>query len=319
MIRLTFRIFITAVLSVVVSGNSPSSVQAQTIQAKLDRGFVRSSSVALNVKEMLGTQLDRAPGEAILGPGYPALWMAEVQYKPVRLLRMPVTDPATNTTAEELVWYMVYRVIPRDYTDLAGSDEAKASLLKRLRDDAVDPQNEADELHMDSLLMPRFILQTTDADAQHVYVDEIHHQIQQAVFAREFRREAARLKLLNSVEAISTIGTQVAADDPDALSHALYGVAVWRNVDPETDFFRVVMCGFTNAYRLSAADDGTIQVEDKCIVQEFGRPGDRFAQSEREFRVSGNPKWVYRPREARFDIPNALSVLGNRTPDTTVE
>jgi hypothetical protein len=319
MIPRTLRIVVPAVLLAVVCGNTPRVAYSQTIQAKLDRGFARTSSIVASVQEMLGTQLDRKDDEPILGPGFPALWMAEIQYKPVRLLRMPVTDPATGNTSPELVWYMIYRVIPRDYTDLAGSPEAKAKLLKRLRDEAVAPRNDADAIRADSLLMPRFVLQTTDEGAQHQYVDEINHQIQRAVFEREFRREAADLKLLNSVAAISAVGAQVAADDPEALSHALYGVAIWRNVDAETDFFRVVMSGFTNAYRLTATEDGKIQVEDRCIVQEFGRPGDRFAQSEREFRVEGEPKWVYKVRDAQFDIPDALSILGNRSPDTSVK
>ena len=83
---------------------------AQLIRAPLDTGFVRTSSIAMSVDEMLGSQKARPTGEPILGPGYPALWIAEVQYKPVRHLFMNVTDPVTRETKRELVWYMIYRV-----------------------------------------------------------------------------------------------------------------------------------------------------------------------------------------------------------------
>lgn len=304
--------FRVPVLLTLAMGLVQSAGYSQTIRAKLDRGFARTSSVEVTVREMLGLQVTRTEGEPIPGPGFPALWIAEVQYKPVRLLRLPVTDPVTKKTTSELVWYMVYRVIPRDYTELAGSPEARNSLLKRLRDETVQPQNQSDPIRAESLIMPRFLLETTDNGAEQVYVDELNHQIHKVVFRREFRGEAAGLKLLNSVEAISAVGSQVPADDPDPLKHALYGVAIWRNVDPETDFFRVVMSGFSNAYQITAADDSKIQVEDKCIVQEFARPGDAIDQTESEFRVKGDPKWVYRVRDARFDIPGALPVLGNR-------
>ncbi len=318
MIPRSYCCFRVAVLLTFAMGSIDGSAYSQTIRAKLDRGFARSSSVEVTVKEMLGLQVKRGNGESILGPGFPALWIAEVQYKPVRLIRLPVTDPATNKTTTELVWYMVYRVIPRDYTDLTGSAEARINLLKRLRDEAVEPQNRTDGLRAANLMLPRFLLETTDEGAEKLYVDEVNHQIQKAVFKREFRGDAASLTLLNSVEAISAVGSQVSADDPDALKHALYGVAIWRNVDPETDFFRVVMSGFSNAYRLSATVDGKIQVEDKCIVQKFGRPGDSIDQTESEFHIKGDPEWLYRVREVELDIPNVLSVLGNRPSEAAV-
>lgn len=64
-----------------------------TDQCALDSGFARTSSIAMSVDEMLGSRKTRALTEPILGPGYPAVWIAEVQYKPVRLRRLEVLDP----------------------------------------------------------------------------------------------------------------------------------------------------------------------------------------------------------------------------------
>ena len=153
---------------------------AQVIRAPLNRGFVKTTSIAVSVDEMLGPQKERAADEPILGPGYPALQIAEVQYKPVRYVRMPVTNPATGEVSRELVWYMVYRMIVRDYTELAG--DGQADLLQKLNDPERDPINTGDTLRARSIQIPRFVLETNDEGAEQTYMDEVNLQIQQAVF-----------------------------------------------------------------------------------------------------------------------------------------
>lgn len=285
------------------------SADAQLIRADLDRGFVRTSSIVMSVDEMLGSQKARQRGEPILGPGYPALWIAEVQFKPVRFVRIDVTDPKTGNTTPELVWYMVYRVIPRDYTELAGS--GRNELLTKLDDPTVKPVNYVDPAASYPLLIPRFVLRTDDAGPPLEYVDEINLQVQQSIFEREFKDRSAGLKLMNSIQAVRDMSETVSVNDPDSLSKASYGVAVWRGVDPNTDYFTVFMNGFSNAYRISVNDAGDEVVEQKVIEQKFGRPGDPFEQSEMEFRVLGNPTWSYRPRSAKLAVPNHDMILRN--------
>ena len=287
---------------------------AQVIRAPLDRGFVKTTSISMSVDEMLGPQKERAADEPILGPGYPALQIAEVQYKPLRYVRMPVTDPATGEVRRELVWYMVWRMIVRDYTELAG--DGQADLLEKLNDPNRDPVNSSDALRARSIQIPRFVLQTNDQGAEQSYVDEVNLEIQQTVFRREFRKEAAGLTLLNNVEAISEFSEPVSISEQDPLSRALYGVAVWRDVDPRTDFLTVYMSGFSNAYRVSMdADTGDRVVEQKVVIQKFDRPGDEFRQDEAEFRVTGNPVWAYRPVKVTLDVPQLDTVLRNAQTD----
>lgn len=256
-------------------------VSAQLIRAPLDSGFARTSSISMTVDEMLGAQKSRADDEPILGPGYPDLWIAEVQFKPVRYRRMEVEDPATGVRRKELVWYMVYRVIPRDYTELAG--DSRDDLITKLSDNQQQPQNTIDEVKRYSLQIPRFVLRTDDSDTGQEYPDEVNLEIQKNVLEREFRR-APQLKLMNSVQAITEVVDPVSVDDPNPLANALYGVAIWRNVDSRTDYFTVTMTGFSNAYRISQVDGETI-VEHKVIEQRFGRPGDEYDQHEAEFRI----------------------------------
>lgn len=262
---------------------SGQTVSAQLIRAPLTDGFQRTSSIDVTVDEMLGPKKPRKESEAILGPGYPALWVAEVQYKPMRYRLMPVTDPVTRQVKDELVWYFIYRIIPRDYTELAGSK--REDLRSKLENEELKPSNNAEVSLVKPLILPRFALRTDDDATGETYVDEVNLEIQKAVFEREFGSKAAGLTLLNSITGIQEIPEPVSSTDAlvDPLQNAIYGVAVWRNVDPDTDYFTVFMSGFSNAYRIErpAAD---LIVEQKVIEQRFGRPGDRFRQEESEFR-----------------------------------
>ena len=79
----------------------------------------------------------------------------------------------------------------------------------------------------------------------------------------------------------------------------IYGVAMWRGINPKTDYFTVFMSGFSNGYRVAKGPNGGQLIERRTIVQEFWRPGDRFDQAEIEMRFKGDPKWVYRADEPK--------------------
>lgn len=290
-----------------------SPAGAQLIKAPLTDGFIRTSSIDISVDEMLGSRKVRQANEAILGPGYPALTIAEIQYKPVRMVRMAVVDPKTSQSSRELVWYMVYRIIQRDYTELAG--DGQEDLLKKLSDPEHDPANAQDAVQAAPLMIPRFVLRVDDKGSEREHIDELNLEIQQAVFSREFGKRGSNLRLLNSIEAIGETPDPVKSIGPEAdrnpLDKAVYGVAVWRNVDPKTDFFTVFMAGLTNAYRISTDTSGQELVEGKVVQQKFARPGDEFLQDEQEFRVVGQPVWLYRPRNLSLNVPELDSVLRN--------
>jgi len=312
---------LTAALFLAAVGSTAS---AQVIQAPLTDGFVRTSSVAMSVDEMLGIRKTRAAADPILGPGYPNLWIGEVQFKPLRLIRLSWTDARTGKTQQEIVRYMVYRMIRRDYPELAGAD--KQNLEQKLADPNTDPSNVLDPDDSRPLQMPRFLLQADEADGTPArsWQDEVNVSIQNAVFAREMGRRGLNLKLFNSAGGLQEIGEPVAADDQDALQKAVYGVAVWRNVDDKADFFTVYMSGFSNAYRISADAAGNKVVEEKVVIQKFKRPGDEFRQEELEYRIVDDadldgdgsketryPLWQYRPRRFSARIPDLDNVLRN--------
>lgn len=306
------------VLTLLVSSLGLTPLAAQETTAPLTSAFARSSSIKLNVREMLGAKIARGEDEAVYGPGAPDLWIAEVQFRPPRMIRMQVTDLGTGKSAYELVWYLVYRFIPRNYIELAGDKEAQDNLQRRLDDIDLDPQNEIDDVVSNNIVVPRFVLQTTDEGSEKRYIDEVNRQIQTAIFRREFRNDASGRRLINSADNIEEVGEPISFEDRNALRHAVYGVALWRNVDPETDFFKIEMKGFSNAYRLTRNDAGRTIIEDKIIVQKFARPGDHILQDEGEFRIIGEPEWIYQARNVEFDLADSLTVLrGKEDPAIT--
>ncbi len=323
----------------------------QVVRAPLDQGFERTSSISMTVDELLGPTKTRTLDEPILGPGYPDLWIAEVQIKSIRLMKIELPDPKSGELKKEIVRYMVWRAIRRDPTEVAGPD--RNNLVQKLADPQRDPSNVLDPESAAPLRLPRFTLQTLDnsGQVQQTYVDDISPDIQMAVFGREMGRRGDSLKLMNSIEAISEIGEPVPssglaalnakanggdkaavtkaaeAADQEALQNAVYGVAVWRNVDPRADFLSVVMSGFSNAYRITGSGDSRV-VEEKVIVQKFERPGDEYEQDEKEFRfvseedTNGDlladvryPLWKYEPRKIQLKARDLDTVLRNvRTP-----
>jgi hypothetical protein len=78
----------------------------------------------------------------------------------------------------------------------------------------------------------------------------------------------------------------------------MYGVATWRNVDPETDFFSVILSGFSNGYEIREGPGGEPVRWRKVLVQKFSRRGDRFDPTQIEFRFEGPGRWTYQPEEA---------------------
>lgn len=158
------------------------------------------------------------------------LWVLEVQFKSLRLIRLP--NPKTGEASKgERVLYLVYRVVNR------GQGETK---------DATDtaPINVFDPDVAAPLFVPEFSLITNDNDQQKIYNDVVVPEAQKLISARE------KLKLLNSVEIVGSIPEVTPAGAKPAEEKARTGVAMWRGVDPAADRFTIMMGGFSNGYKL---------------------------------------------------------------------
>lgn len=195
----------------------------------------------------------------------------EVQFKPMRMIQVEVTDPKTGKKEEKLVWYLLYRCVNRPITR-----ENLSSLES--------PQNAKDETPP-SIFTPSFALVTTDGDSPLTYLDEIIPEAVEKINEREGRN------YFNTVDVIQEIPKPTTVKD--IRDEAIYGVATWQDIDPTTDNFTVLMTGFTNAYQKMKLPDGKTGSVQKLIKQDFWRPGDEFQQDETEIRRKGEPEWVF--------------------------
>jgi hypothetical protein len=213
------------------------------------------------------------------------LWALEVQMKPVRLITVEITDPETGDARSEQIWYLVYRAINRPIgTQLEASE--------------TEPINTLDAIRQPPKFMPEFTLMVYDdpveqiSEQDQIYVDEILPEAVAAINRVEARRTSDPL-LRNSVSIINDVPDAVAAGDP--AEDWSYGVATWRGVDPDTDFFKVILSGFSNGYSIVEGPGGEDLYLRKVIVQEFTRLGDRFDPNLREFDFAAPAEWNYRP------------------------
>lgn len=200
------------------------------------------------------------------------LYVMDVYCKPMRMIQVEVTDPKTGEQKRQFVWYMVYRAFNR-----------------KLERPAYDTplENELDpEVITPPLFVPSFTLVTTDADVPKAYDDTI---IPQALPIIRKREQGQYL------DSVSIVGPIPPASEPDEENRkGLWGVAMWRGIDPEADRYTVYMTGFSNGIRITQGPDDKPVIQTKTIMQKFWRAGDEFDQLEPEIRVDGTAEWIYR-------------------------
>lgn len=231
--------------------------------AALNRGFDATAPAIATAEEL-------AQGD---------LWVMQVDFKPMRLVRVETTDPKTGERRQELIWYLVYRAVNRP-------------LKSPTQADGKTPVNNYDPPPGPPLLIPEFTLVTDDNSVQQVYPDVVIPEAEAAIAQREMRGADQRNVLKNSVEVVQPL------PETGNTTRPIYGVATWRGVDPTTDNFRVYASGFSNGYKESKGPNGEPLILRREIVLDFWRPGDEFDLTEREFQVRTQPRWIYRADEA---------------------
>ncbi len=133
------------------------------------------------------------------------------------------------------------------------------------------------------LFVPRFELKT---DTGHVYRDVVIPKAQFVIQATE----DPLTPLANSV----TICGLIPPSTEEGVRHAVYGVATWVDVDPETDAFSIFVRGLSNGFRvIDNPQTGERVVLHKELELRFARPGDEFEPTSREIRFL-EAQWVYR-------------------------
>ncbi len=227
------------------------------------------------------------------------VWCLELAFKPLRMLEVDIPQ-VSGRMQRKLVWYMVYRV-RNTGAGLTPAQQADGTFV------TAEKSTESVRFY------PQFVLTCQDRDAEgkrirKAYLDRILPSAVKAIQQREFPDG----ELLNSVQ----MSEQLLTAETGRAIGGLWGVAIWEDVDPQIDFFSVYVGGLTNAYDWRDVED--FQARDplgrgrkylrKQLQLNFWRPGDAFAEEEREIRFGSAPgkadlygsgegvayQWVYR-------------------------
>jgi len=282
------------------------------------------------------------------------LWVLEAQFKSLRMRLVELPDPKTGELKKEPVVYFVFRVINR------GLGETKD-------ESDTDPTNKFDEEVAAPQFVPEMTLVTSDNDQQKIYPDVIIPAAQKIITEREKSKLPPGVTLKNLVAMSGSIPEVTPPDANAKQVKAMYGVALWRGVDPEADYFTIMMSGFSNGYKLvrgpvdyqtlvDRVKEGKLNFSDqiwdgktiwkaasetynlfserkpapadtaskiwfyttthdrvtkdeekpivwrKTLIQRFWRPGDGIDPQEVEFKLLGEPEWIYQPDDVQIPV-----------------
>ncbi|HEU5115177.1 MAG TPA: hypothetical protein VFT74_00730, partial [Isosphaeraceae bacterium] len=106
-------------------------------------------------------------------------------------------------------------------------------------------------------------------------------------------KEDPSIPLLGAVQTTGTIPPST----KDGVDDAVYGVAIWDDVDFKADAFSIFVRGLSNGYQeVSPPDGGDPFTRYKALRIDFDRPGDERNPSSREIFLREPPfEWVYYP------------------------
>lgn len=228
----------------------------------------------------------------------PDLWIFELEFKSLRMIEVEITDARTGTKRPELLYYMIYKAINRE--------------IDRKRDDEDRrPINDLGENPPTGFFIPAISLVATDNGTRTVVKDSVIPEAQTLISRRE------RLQLLNSVEASQPIPPTVKQDVEDPES--FYGVAIFRGVPADTDYFTLFLSGFSNGYKLvkgpvsyddlkARADEGNLLVSDQVwngeLTQQWraaAQVGDLLREGKFPPDGSADQQWYYTVTNDRVD------------------
>lgn len=103
-------------------------------------------------------------------------------------------------------------------------------------------------------------------------------------------KEDPSIRLLGAVDVAGVIPptTKTTVDD------AVFGVALWDNVDPRADRLSIYVRGLSDGYQDVAGPDGKVVTKYKTLRIDLIRRGDEFDLNEKEITLADPPyEWVY--------------------------
>ena len=196
-----------------------------------------------------------------------SIWGLEFTFKPFRMIDVDLPQ-ASGKMQRKTLWYMVYRVrylgeeVHFEKQRGALSDGDRYARFRNTKKDA--------EFRY---FMPYFTLRN------HTFAKEYLDRIIPAATDEIAAVEKVGAPILNSIEMANT---KIMREDAET-GKGVWGVVVWEDVDPRTNFFSLYIQGLTNAYQyndtatdLSKGDPIALgrELEVKTLQLNFYRPGD---------------------------------------------
>jgi hypothetical protein len=151
--------------------------------------------------------------------------------------------------------------------------------------------NKTPEAHT---FIPDFELVTHDRGT--VHRDQVLPRVQQAI--QQIEDPTDYLKIKNSV----TIAAEpIPPSRPMAVPRAVTGVAIWDDVDPDSNQYSIFVAGLSNGWAVTDGPDNKQIVRRKTLQLKFKRLGDRYLQHSEEIRFVSPAQWIY--RGSALDVP----------------
>jgi hypothetical protein len=150
--------------------------------------------------------------------------------------------------------------------------------------------NKSKEAHT---FYPDFELVTNDKHT--VHRDQVLPKVQDAI--QKIEDPTGYLNIKNSV----TISAEpIPPSRPNANPKAVTGVAIWDDVNPDTNSFSIYVAGLSNGYSQTdnpiAADKEPV-IRRKTLQLNFKKLGDRYNMTSEEIHFVGPYQWIYRASE----------------------
>jgi hypothetical protein len=212
-----------------------------------------------------------APSETLLEMGkrvtlrHP-VWALEFAFKPVRMIEADLPNKS-GRLERRLVWYLVYRI------RYVGGDLIPE--LEQVESGTGVAKSPKQGYFQSVRFLPRFTFIETQTKV------ERSSKILSTVIPSIAERERVGKPLLDEIQ-ISRKEIKPSIGDQE---NAVWGVATWLDIPPETDFFLVQIRGLSNAYKLQIDPSGEKSYLRKTLQIHFWRPGDSVSQAEDRIRL----------------------------------
>jgi hypothetical protein len=142
---------------------------------------------------------------------------------------------------------------------------------------------------------PDFELVTIDKPG--VFRDQVLSKVQEAI--AQIEDPTGYLELHNSV---TIAGKPIPPSKPNANPHAVNGVAIWDDVNPDANRFSIFVSGLSNGWSLAEIPPDNKQIiRRKTLQLNFKRIGDRYYQHTGDIRFVPPAEWVYRATNVTLD------------------